>query len=226
MSPHFRAASAADAEAIARIYNYYVRHTVITFEEEPVATQTMAARVMEVQNASLPWLVAELEGAVVGYAYASKWKVRSAYRYAVETTIYLEHGCEGRGIGRGLYAELLSGLRARGLHVAIGGAALPNDASALCTRNWDSSASRLFARSASNTADGWMSPTGSCCCDAALVARLKELAERTREIFILYRIENVTRQEIARAFALSLSSVEKEIARATAYPAIHRQSPR
>jgi len=71
-----------------------------------------------------------------------------------------------------------------------------------------------------------MSPTGSCCCDAALVARLKELAERTREIFILYRIENVTRQEIAQAFALSLSSVEKEIARATAYPAIHRQSPR
>lgn len=130
MSPHFRAASAADAEAIARIYNYYVRHTVITFEEEPVATQTMAARVMEVQNASLPWLVAELEGTVVGYAYASKWKLRSAYRYAVETTIYLEHGCEGRGIGRGLYAELLSGLRSRGLHVAIGGAALPNDASA------------------------------------------------------------------------------------------------
>jgi L-amino acid N-acyltransferase YncA len=95
-----------------------------------VATQTMAARVMEVQNASLPWLVAELEGAVVGYAYASKWKVRSAYRYAVETTIYLEHGWEGRGIGRGLCAGLLSGLRARGLHVAIGGAALPNDASA------------------------------------------------------------------------------------------------
>ena len=60
----------------------------------------------------------------------------------------------------------------------------------------------------------------------ALVACLKELPERTREIFILYRIENVTRQELARAFALSLSSVEKEIARATAYLAIHRDSPR
>jgi L-amino acid N-acyltransferase YncA len=130
MSPRVRAALPADAEAIARIYNYYIRHTVITFEEEPVSTQTMAARVMEVQNASLPWLVAELEGAVVGYAYASRWKVRSAYRHSVETTIYLEHGREGRGIGTRLYSELLSSLRARGVHVAIGGAALPNDASA------------------------------------------------------------------------------------------------
>lgn len=59
----------------------------------------------------------------------------------------------------------------------------------------------------------------------ALVSRLKELPERTRDIFILYRIENVTRQEIARAFALSLSSVEKEIARATAYLMLHRENP-
>jgi RNA polymerase sigma-70 factor (ECF subfamily) len=59
----------------------------------------------------------------------------------------------------------------------------------------------------------------------ALVARLKELPERTREIFILYRIENLARHEIARAFALSLSSVEKEIARATAYLSVHRETP-
>ncbi|HKS75638.1 MAG TPA: arsinothricin resistance N-acetyltransferase ArsN1 family B [Terriglobales bacterium] len=124
-----RPALATDAEAIARIYNYYVHNTVITFEEESVSAQAMAARVADIQNASLPWLVAELEGVLVGYAYASKWKVRSAYRYAVETTIYLEHGREGRGIGKRLYSELLSLLRARGLHVAIGGAALPNDGS-------------------------------------------------------------------------------------------------
>jgi phosphinothricin acetyltransferase len=114
---------------MARIYNYYVVNTVITFEEEPVTAQTMAARVAEAQEASLPWLVAEIGGSVVGYAYASKWKGRCSYRYSVETTIYLEHGHEGRGIGRKLYSALLLDLRARGMHVVIGGAALPNDAS-------------------------------------------------------------------------------------------------
>jgi phosphinothricin acetyltransferase len=124
-----RSALATDAEVIACIYNYYIQNTVITFEEEPVSAQTMAVRLAEVRNASLPWLVAELDGSLVGYAYANKWKVRSAYRYSVETTIYLEHGREGMGIGKRLYSELLSLLRARGMHVAIGGAALPNDAS-------------------------------------------------------------------------------------------------
>lgn len=124
-----RSALATDAEVISRIYNYYIHNTVITFEEEPVSAQVMAARIADVQNASLPWLVAELDGSLVGYAYANKWKVRSAYRYSVETTIYLERGRERLGLGKRLYSELLSVLRARGIHVAIGGTALPNEAS-------------------------------------------------------------------------------------------------
>ena len=124
-----RSASARDAEVIARIYNYYIENTVVTFEEEPVSAQAMAIRVAEVQSLSLPWLVAEAENTVVGYAYANKWKVRSAYRYSVETTIYLEHGYEGRGAGTALYSAVLPILRARGIHVVIGGAALPNEAS-------------------------------------------------------------------------------------------------
>lgn len=124
-----RSALEMDAQAIARIYNYYIHNTVITFEEEPVSAQMIAIRMTDIQNASLPWLVAELGGTLVGYAYANKWKARSAYRYSVETTIYLEHGYEGRGIGKRLYSELLCLLRAQGIHVAIGGAALPNDAS-------------------------------------------------------------------------------------------------
>lgn len=124
-----RSALPTDAEVIARIYNYYIQNTVITFEEEPVSAEAMAARIADVQDSSLPWLVAEVDGALVGYAYASKWKIRSAYRYSVETTIYLEHGRERLGIGKRLYSELLSLLRARGIHVAIGGAALPNEAS-------------------------------------------------------------------------------------------------
>jgi len=129
-SANIRTASAADADAMARIYNYYIENTVITFEEEPVSSHTMATRVAEVQALSLPWLVAEVENKVVGYAYANKWKVRSAYRHSVETTIYLEHGHEARGVGKTLYAALLPILKARGIHAVIGGAALPNGASA------------------------------------------------------------------------------------------------
>ena len=125
-----RAALAADGEAIARIYNHYIQNTVITFEEEPVSAQTMVARVADIQGAALPWLVADLDGEVVGFAYANKWKARSAYRHTVETTIYLAPGREGQGIGTRLYGELLPILRAAGIHVAIGGAALPNEASA------------------------------------------------------------------------------------------------
>jgi phosphinothricin acetyltransferase len=124
-----RPALVTDAEAIARIYNYYVQNTVITFEEEPVSAQAMATRIAETQNLFLPWLVAEVDGAIVGYAYARKWRERSAYRYSRETTIYLERGYGGRGIGKTLYSGLLPLLRERGIHVAIGGVALPNDAS-------------------------------------------------------------------------------------------------
>jgi L-amino acid N-acyltransferase YncA len=129
MTLSVRPATAFDAEALARIYNYYVLNTVITFEEEPVSAATMATRVADVQSASLPWLVAEVDGVVVGYTYASKWKVRSAYRYSVETTIYLEQGREGQGLGTRLYSELLRILREQGIHAAMGGAALPNEAS-------------------------------------------------------------------------------------------------
>jgi L-amino acid N-acyltransferase YncA len=124
-----RPATAADAQPIARIYNYYVDNTVITFEEDPVPAPDMAARIAEAQGLSLPWLVAEIDDRIVGYAYARKWRPRSAYRYSAETTIYLEHGYEGRRIGMRLYSALLPLLRERGMHVAIGGVALPNDAS-------------------------------------------------------------------------------------------------
>jgi phosphinothricin acetyltransferase len=124
-----RPATAADAGAIARIYNYYVLNSVITFEEEAVSAEDMAGRIANVQATPLPWLVAEATGGIAGYAYATRWKVRSAYRFSVETTVYLEHGRQGKGIGTRLYAELLSFLKAQGAHVAIGGAALPNAAS-------------------------------------------------------------------------------------------------
>lgn len=124
-----RSALESDAVAIATIYNYYVENTVITFEEEPVSAPAQATRIREVQAQDLPWLVAERAGEVVGYTYAGRWKPRSAYRHSVESTIYLKHGCEGCGIGKSLYTELLAVLKRSGAHVVIGGAAMPNAAS-------------------------------------------------------------------------------------------------
>lgn len=124
-----RPAVASDAEVLARIYNHYVLETPVTFEEEPVSAAEMARRLAEVDAVPLPWLVVEDEGAVAGYAYASPWKRRVGYRFAVETTVYLDPRRLGRGLGTRLYEELLLRLAQLGLRVAIGGVALPNAAS-------------------------------------------------------------------------------------------------
>jgi phosphinothricin acetyltransferase len=123
-----RAATSIDAAAIAGIYNYYLRETVITFEETPVSDDEVARRIEDVV-ARYPWLVAEQDGAVVGWAYATEWKTRSAYRLSVETAVYVAPTHHGRGIGTALYAPLIVELKARRLHSAVGGIALPNPAS-------------------------------------------------------------------------------------------------
>jgi L-amino acid N-acyltransferase YncA len=127
--PIVRPATAADAEAVAGIYNHYVAHTIVTFEEEAVAAAEMARRMEDVRADALPWLVAERDGAIVGYAYATKWRVRRAYRFSAEVTVYLAPGEGGRGTGSRLYTHLLAELGARKIHAVMGGIALPNDAS-------------------------------------------------------------------------------------------------
>ena len=89
----------------------------------------MTERIDEVTSANLPWLVAEQFGRVVGYAYAAKWKGRSGYRLAVESTVYLDQDALGQGLGSQLYGALLALLKERGVHVVIGGIVLPNSAS-------------------------------------------------------------------------------------------------
>lgn len=123
-----RSATPADAAQIAVIYNHYVLHTQITFEEVAVSVAEMSARIVDVQQ-SLPWLVHESDGRIDGYCYATRWRTRPAYRFAVETTVYLQPGSAGRGRGGLLYTELLQQLRQLRLHAAIGGIALPNAAS-------------------------------------------------------------------------------------------------
>lgn len=119
----------SDADAIALIYNHFITNTAISFEEEPVSATTVRQRIGEVQDAGLPWLVAILDGRVAGYAYATKWRVRAAYRFSVESSVYLSGDCAGKGVGTALYTQLIERLRQAGAHLAIGGIALPNAAS-------------------------------------------------------------------------------------------------
>jgi L-amino acid N-acyltransferase YncA len=123
-----RSATTQDAAAICGIYNHYVANSIITFEENPVSVDEMTSRIAEI-GAALPWLVFEAESQIMGYAYASPWKSRCAYRFAVESTVYLAESAMGRGIGSQLYEALIADLRGKSLHSVIGGVALPNVAS-------------------------------------------------------------------------------------------------
>ena len=124
-----RPVTADDAARICTIYNHYIATTTISFEEEPVRVADMAQRIVDVGAAELPWLVMLDGDELIGYAYATKWRVRAAYRFAVETTVYLDPQHAGKGAGTVLYEALLAELRQRKLHLAIGGIAQPNEAS-------------------------------------------------------------------------------------------------
>ncbi len=123
-----RNASTRDAAAIAGIYNPFVSNSVVTFEEEPLSVDAMAERISTV-TAGYPWVVAEKDSAIVGYAYASRFDVRAAYRYSVETTVYVDPAHAGRGTGSKLYRALLDDLILRETRCAIARIALPNDQS-------------------------------------------------------------------------------------------------
>jgi L-amino acid N-acyltransferase YncA len=124
-----RPAGPADAAALSRIYNHYVSHTHVTFEEDPVTPGEMARRIEGVADAGFPWVVAECIEKVVGYAYACPWRPRKAYRFSAETTVYIDPAFTGRGTGSQLYSALLPALRTHSLHAVVGVIALPNDAS-------------------------------------------------------------------------------------------------
>lgn len=123
-----RVANRDDAGALRAIYAPYVIDTAISFEVEPPSEGEMAARVERV-GATLPWLVYEFGGDVLGYAYASHHKERAAYAWSVDTAIYIAQGSHRRGLGRLLYGKLLTILTRQGFHTAFGGITLPNPGS-------------------------------------------------------------------------------------------------
>lgn len=124
-----RFATEADAQALVKIYNYYITNTVITFEELPVTVEEFAGRIRKVLEGGYPYLVAEEDGEILGYAYSTQFRTRVAYRFTTETTVYLKHGVTGKGLGTALYTALLDELRLRKFHVALGGITVPNPAS-------------------------------------------------------------------------------------------------
>jgi L-amino acid N-acyltransferase YncA len=120
-----RLAAPQDAAGCAAVYAPYVTDSCISFEYEAPTAADFAGRMA----ASHAWLVAEDGGAVVGYAYASRHRDRSAYDWAADVAIYTAASHHGRGMGRRLYEELFPVVRERGLRVLCAGVALPNDAS-------------------------------------------------------------------------------------------------
>jgi L-amino acid N-acyltransferase YncA len=103
-----RNANQNDIEAIAAIYSHHVRFGLASFEEEAPPAEEMARRFQDIRTQKLPYLTAESEGTVLGYAYAALYRTRSAYRYTLEDSVYLHPGATGCGIGTALLSALIA----------------------------------------------------------------------------------------------------------------------
>jgi L-amino acid N-acyltransferase YncA len=114
-----RAAVPADLEAVTAIFAHYVTATVTTFEEVPPTAADWRRRLEDLAGRNLPFLVAEQDGTVRGFAYASPWRPKPAYRHTVEDTVYISPAHTGRGLGRALLGALLAGCEQAGTRQVI-----------------------------------------------------------------------------------------------------------
>jgi L-amino acid N-acyltransferase YncA len=117
--PVVRAAVPADLEPVTAIFAHYVTTSVTTFEEIPPPAADWQQRLQDLARLNLPFLVAECDGAVCGYAYASPWRPKPAHRYTVEDTVYISPDHTGRGLGRALLGVLLAGCEQAGVRQVI-----------------------------------------------------------------------------------------------------------
>lgn len=118
----------SDAESICKLYNYYIKNTTITFEETPLTPGDIKERI-KIVTQKYPWLVYEDNEKVIGYAYAGEFKSRCAYRFTVESSVYLDNSKHKKGIGTELYTELIKQLKQQKIHSAIGVISIPNETS-------------------------------------------------------------------------------------------------
>ena len=117
--PELRPARPGDGPALQRIYGHHVLHGFGSFEETPPGIEEMERRRAAVQEEGLPYLVAEAQGRVLGFAYAGRYRPRSAYRFTVEDSVYVAPDAAGRGIGRRLLAEVIARAEALGMRQMI-----------------------------------------------------------------------------------------------------------
>ena len=127
MTALVRPASEADAGSISALYAAVVTGTAISFEETPPDGAEIARRMLS--RPRLPWLVAERDGHVIGYAYASQHRLRPAYRWSADCSVYVEPAHHVQGVGRLLYGELIPAVAGLGYRSLYAGIALPNPAS-------------------------------------------------------------------------------------------------
>lgn len=123
-----RRAGEADLAAFAEIVNHYILTTAINFRVSPQQPDDWLAE-WRPSHERYPWLVAERDGTIDGIAYATPWKLRNAYDWSVEVTVYVRAGLHGKGIGSALYRELLEELDVQGYRTMVAVIALPNEAS-------------------------------------------------------------------------------------------------
>jgi len=114
-----RAAEDADNEALAAIYGHHVLHGLGTFEEIPPSAEEMGRRRAAVQAAGLPYLLAEDAGQILGFAYAGPFRLRAAYRYTVEDSVYIAPDAIGRGVGRAVLSAVLGACEAAGIRQVV-----------------------------------------------------------------------------------------------------------
>lgn len=117
-----------DAEQLVVIYNYYVLNSVVTFDNIPFKADFFEDKIKTIST-QFPFYVYEENNEILGYAYATIWRLKPAYKHTVESTIYLKHSATGKQIGTKLYSYLLAELKKQNYHAIIGGLSLPNDAS-------------------------------------------------------------------------------------------------
>lgn len=115
----FRPATYADAPALVDMYNHYIQTSTVTFDLDPWSSEDMAHKVHTVADLGMPFIVAELEGNVVGYGYLSTWREKCAYETTMENTLYLRDSARGAGIGRLLLDELIRLGREAGVREVI-----------------------------------------------------------------------------------------------------------
>ena len=114
-----RSATAADAGALAAIYGHHVLHGFGTFETNPPSAEAMDARRREMQGHGLPYLVAERDGRVLGYAYASPFRPRPGYRFTAEDSVYVAPDAVGQGVGRAVLAPVITACEVFGLRQLV-----------------------------------------------------------------------------------------------------------